>query len=53
MSLKPKYKRIMLKLSGEAFAGEKKTGIDYDTIYGIAEEIKAVHKMGVEVGVVI
>lgn len=53
MSLKPKYKRIMLKLSGEAFAGEKKTGIDYDTVYGIAQEIKAVREMGVEVGVVI
>lgn len=53
MSLKPRYKRIMLKLSGEAFAGEKKTGIDYDTIYGIAQEIMAVQQMGVEVGVVI
>lgn len=53
MSLKPKYKRIMLKLSGEAFAGEKKTGIDYDAVYGIAQEIKAIREMGVEVSVVI
>lgn len=53
MSSKPRYKRIMLKLSGEAFAGEKKAGIDYDTVYRIAEEIKAVQKMGVEVGIVI
>ncbi|MCX8094346.1 MAG: UMP kinase [Candidatus Goldbacteria bacterium] len=53
MVLKPKYKRIMLKLSGEAFAGEKKTGIDYDTVYSIAEEIKAVAMMGVEIGIVI
>jgi uridylate kinase len=53
MALKPKYKRIMLKLSGEAFAGDKKSGIDYETVYSIAEEIKAVFKMGVEVGVVI
>ncbi|MCX7698922.1 MAG: UMP kinase [Candidatus Goldbacteria bacterium] len=53
MVLKPKYKRIMLKLSGEAFAGEKKTGIDYDAVYSIAEEIKAVAMMGVEIGIVI
>lgn len=53
MALKPKYKRIMLKLSGEAFAGDKKTGIDYDAVYSIAEEIKDVVKMGVEVGIVI
>lgn len=53
MPLKPKYKRIMLKLSGEAFAGEKKTGIDYDTVYSIAQEIKDIARMGIEVGIVI
>lgn len=47
------YKRIMLKISGEALAGEKKTGIDFETIHNIANEIKEVQKMGVQVGVVI
>jgi len=50
---KTAFKRIMLKLSGEALAGDKKSGIDYDTVYAIANEIKQVHKMGVQVGVVI
>jgi uridylate kinase len=48
-----KYKRIMLKISGEALAGEKKTGIDFETIHSIASEIKEVQKMGIQVGVVI
>jgi uridylate kinase len=48
-----KYKRIMLKISGEALAGEKKTGIDFETIHSIASEIKEVQKMGVQVCVVI
>lgn len=48
-----KYKRIILKISGEALAGEKKSGIDYDTVYSIAQEVKEVHKMGVDVGIVI
>jgi len=47
------YKRIMLKISGEALAGEKSTGIDYDTVYNIAKEIKEIRRMGVEIGVVI
>lgn len=50
---KAKYKRIMLKISGEALAGEKKSGIDYDTVYSIAQEIKEVREMGVTVAVVI
>lgn len=50
---KAKFKRIMLKISGEALAGEKKSGIDYDTVYSIAQEIKEVREMGVTVAVVI
>ncbi len=50
---KAKYKRIMLKISGEALAGEKKAGIDFETVHDIAAEIKEVHKMGVQAGVVI
>jgi uridylate kinase len=48
-----KYRRILLKLSGEALAGEQGYGIDPDVISGIAEEIKEVVGMGVEVAVVI
>ncbi|MEI7542900.1 MAG: UMP kinase [bacterium] len=50
---KTKYKRILLKISGEALAGDKKSGIDYDTVYSIAKEIKEVREMGVTVAVVI
>ena len=50
---KPKYKRIMLKISGEALAGKNKSGIDYDTVYSIAKEIKEVHEMGVTVALVV
>jgi uridylate kinase len=52
-SASAKYKRIMLKISGEALAGDKKTGIDFETIHSIASQIKEVQKMGVQVGVVI
>ncbi len=48
-----KYRRILLKLSGEALAGEQGYGIDPDVISGIAGEIKEVIGMGVEVAVVI
>ena len=46
-------KRIMLKLSGEALAGEKKTGFDEDTVRGVALQVKKLVDDGVEVGVVI
>ena len=36
----PKYKRVLLKLSGEALAGEKKIGLDYSIITKICESIK-------------
>ena len=47
-----KYDRIILKISGEALAGEKGTGIDPTVIKKLAHEIKLVHDMGVQVGVV-
>ncbi|WP_123054058.1 UMP kinase [Clostridium sp. JN-1] len=50
---KPKYKRVMLKLSGEALSGEKGFGIDFDISNKIAEEIKALVDMGIEVGAVV
>ena len=49
----PKYKRILLKLSGEALMGEADYGIDPKVIKRLAEEIKDVAAYGVEVGVVI
>lgn len=50
---KPKFRRILLKISGEAFQGEKEYGINPVIIKDIAEEIKAIHSLGVEVGVVV
>ena len=48
-----KYRRILLKLSGEALAGEQGYGIDPDIINGIAAEIKEVIELGVEIALVI
>ena len=47
-----KYKRILLKLSGESLLGSDYYGISYDAVYHYASEIKSVVVMGVEVGVV-
>ncbi|MCS5554536.1 MAG: UMP kinase [SAR324 cluster bacterium] len=49
----PKYKRILLKLSGETLGGEQGSGFDYDTIRSLAESVIAVHNLNVEVGIVI
>lgn len=51
--IEPKYKRIVLKLSGEALAGEKGFGIDENTIIRIAEEIKKIQEMNVQVAIVV
>jgi uridylate kinase len=53
MSDTPKYKRILLKLSGEALMGADSYGINRQTISEIVAEIKEVSAMGVEIGVVI
>ena len=50
---KAKYKRILLKLSGEMLAGPKKTGIDAESIAQIAQDVKAAYDTGVEIGLVI
>lgn len=47
------YKRILLKLSGEALAGSKKTGIDGTTVGRICDKIKEIVDMGVEVSIVV
>lgn len=49
----PVYKRIVLKLSGEALAGDKGYGIDYDVLKSIAEQIKEVVKFNVEIAIVV
>lgn len=48
-----KYKRILLKLSGESLMGEKQFGIDNKRLSSYAEQIKEVHESGVEVAIVI
>ena len=47
------YKRILLKLSGEALAGERKNGIDANTIGNICDKIKTIVEMGVQVSIVV
>jgi len=51
--MQPCFKRILLKLSGEALVGSQSYGIDTKVAKAVAEEIKAVHDLGVEVAVVI
>lgn len=48
----PIFKRIVLKLSGEALAGPQGYGIDSQTIISIAEQVQSVHELGVEVAIV-
>ena len=48
-----KYNRILLKLSGEALLGKNSYGIDNDRLVVYAEEIKQIHKQGVEIAIVI
>ena len=47
------YKRILLKLSGEALMGERNYGIDTNVAEAVAREIKAVHALGVEIAIVV
>ena len=46
-------KRILLKLSGEALAGEKHTGFDESTVLVVANQVKQLVESGIEVGIVI
>ena len=50
---KLKYKRALLKLSGEVFAGVKKTGIDAETIIKLAQELKEIVELGASIAIVI
>ena len=53
MAQQPRYQRILLKLSGEALAGQQGYGIDPDIIRGIATEIREVVDLGVQLAIVI
>ena len=48
-----KYKRILLKLSGEAMAGEAKTGLDFDTVLTFAKAVKECADLGAQIGIVV
>ena len=51
--MKPAYKRILLKLSGEVLAGEKGSGIDFETVNDICVVIKECADLGVQIGIVV
>ncbi len=51
--MRPVYKRLLLKLSGEALMGEQNYGIDVNVAEAVAQEIKDVQKLGVEIAVVV
>ena len=51
--MKPVYKRVLLKLSGEVLAGGKESGIDFDTVLNVCERIKTSVEMGVQVAIVV
>ena len=54
MSLEePKYRRALLKLSGESFKGQRGYGIDTEAVNYMAREVRSVHELGVELGVVV
>ena len=48
-----KFKRILLKLSGESLMGKQSFGIDPERLSDYAKQIKEVHEMGVQIGIVI
>ena len=51
--MQPKYKRVLLKLSGEALAGDQHFGLNHKVIDEVVDQIVKVHEMGVQVGLVI
>ncbi len=53
MENKPAFKRVLIKLSGEALAGDKKTGLDFDTVLRVCESVKKCHDMGAEIAIVV
>ncbi len=53
MNTSPRYARVLLKLSGEALAGDKGYGIDPDVVYEVAVQLKEIQELGVEIGIVV
>ncbi len=53
MSSNPVYRRVLLKLSGEALMGDRGYGLDPETVARIARQVRAVHELGVEVCIVV
>ena len=51
--MKPKYKRVILKISGEALAGENKFGLNEQMLGQVAKQIKEIHDLGVQVAIVV
>ena len=51
--MKPIYKRILLKLSGEALAGAKGSGLDFEKVVEVCEQIKKCVDLGVQVAIVV
>ncbi|MEM2489461.1 MAG: UMP kinase, partial [Thermoplasmata archaeon] len=51
--MKPLYKRVLIKLSGEALQGAKRSGISSEALISISEEIKSVWELGCEIGIVV
>ncbi|MCH9631178.1 MAG: Uridylate kinase [Chlamydiia bacterium] len=51
--MKPKYKRVLLKLSGEALSGEQSMGVEKKSVQHIASNIKRLHDLGIQVGIVV
>jgi len=52
-SAKPEYKRVLIKLSGEALAGDKRFGLDFQVIRNVCQVIKKCVEAGVEIGIVV
>ena len=50
---RPRYKRVLLKLSGEALQGDGDWGVDYDLLAGISRQVREVRELGVEIALVI
>ena len=53
MESKPRYRRILLKLSGEALGGKRDEGIDFEVVRQVASQVERVHSMGVEIALVV
>lgn len=51
--MEPKYKRVLLKISGEVLAGSEKHGFDFNTVNGVCASVKEMADLGVEIGIVV